>query len=259
MPPDNAVSALQASSPDVGTHSRALPFAITLQPFGPPGGCADQRAHSLPNRQLRPPLYDGHGNMVATLARSGTGFAVNDRRSFDAWGSVRTGNATGDPKGRYVAECEHVQPLQGWTDAIPKPRVGPPERPDPGLPYGIPSGFVGCGGMQGPQGWTDAIPKPRVGPPERPDPGLPYGIPSGFVGCDPQTQGRCAGAVNPIAVNVEPISKVDCGVPPLKYSSQSILQERGLWGLGSSVGGRWRLRRGLNPQSRSPTPAPHGP
>ncbi len=58
MPPDNAVSALQASSPDVGTHSRALPFAITLQPFGPPGGCARQRSHSFPNRQLRPPLHD---------------------------------------------------------------------------------------------------------------------------------------------------------------------------------------------------------
>ena len=55
------------------------------------------------------PVYDGHGNMVATLSRSGTGFAVNDRRSFDAWGALRTGNATGDPKGRYVANLGHVQ------------------------------------------------------------------------------------------------------------------------------------------------------
>ena len=55
------------------------------------------------------PLYDGHGNMVATLSRSGPGFAVNDRRSFDAWGAVRTGATTGDPKGRYVANLGHVQ------------------------------------------------------------------------------------------------------------------------------------------------------
>lgn len=55
------------------------------------------------------PVYDGHVNMVATLARSGTGFAVNDRRSYDACGAVRTGNATGDPKGRYVANLGHMQ------------------------------------------------------------------------------------------------------------------------------------------------------
>ena len=47
--------------------------------------------------------------MVATLSRSGTGFAVNDRRSYDAWGIVRTGASTGDPKGRYVANLGHVQ------------------------------------------------------------------------------------------------------------------------------------------------------
>ena len=55
------------------------------------------------------PVYDGHGNMVATLSRSGPGFAVNDRRSYDAWGAVRTGSATGDPKGRYVANLGHMQ------------------------------------------------------------------------------------------------------------------------------------------------------
>jgi|GEM_PF-3811571 len=33
------------------------------------------------------PIYDAHGNMVATLARSGSTFTLNNKRSFDAWGS----------------------------------------------------------------------------------------------------------------------------------------------------------------------------
>jgi hypothetical protein len=31
------------------------------------------------------PLYDGHGNMVGTLMRSGSGYSLNDRRTYDAW------------------------------------------------------------------------------------------------------------------------------------------------------------------------------
>lgn len=54
------------------------------------------------------PLYDGHGNMVATLAKSGSSFTVNDQRTYDAWGVIRSGNTTGDPKGRYVANLGHV-------------------------------------------------------------------------------------------------------------------------------------------------------
>ncbi len=54
------------------------------------------------------PLYDGHGNMVATLAKNGSGFTVNDQRTYDAWGVIRGGNTTGDPKGRYVANLGHV-------------------------------------------------------------------------------------------------------------------------------------------------------
>lgn len=54
------------------------------------------------------PLYDGHGNMVATLAKSGSGFSVNDQRSYDAWGVIRSGNTTGEPKGRFVASLGHV-------------------------------------------------------------------------------------------------------------------------------------------------------
>jgi RHS repeat-associated protein len=59
---------------------------------------------------VRYPLYDAHGNMVATLHRSGMGsFGLSDSRSYDAWGSVRLGNATGDPKHAYCASLGHVK------------------------------------------------------------------------------------------------------------------------------------------------------
>ncbi|MEW5885037.1 MAG: hypothetical protein AB1725_12565, partial [Armatimonadota bacterium] len=37
------------------------------------------------------PLYDGHGNMTATLSRSGASFTVSNQRSYDVWGGVRSG------------------------------------------------------------------------------------------------------------------------------------------------------------------------
>ena len=55
------------------------------------------------------PLYDAHGNNVATLSRSGAGYAVNDRRSYDAWGKVRAQQSGGDPKLRYCANLGHRQ------------------------------------------------------------------------------------------------------------------------------------------------------
>ncbi|MFM9872493.1 MAG: RHS repeat-associated core domain-containing protein [Fimbriimonadaceae bacterium] len=57
------------------------------------------------------PLYDTHGNMVATLSKNtaGTSWSVGDERSYDVWGSVRSGATTGGPKGRYVANLGHVQ------------------------------------------------------------------------------------------------------------------------------------------------------
>ena len=55
------------------------------------------------------PVYDGHGNMVCDLSRSGTSFSLNDKRSFDAWGNIRSGASTGDPKGRYCASLGHKQ------------------------------------------------------------------------------------------------------------------------------------------------------
>jgi hypothetical protein len=41
------------------------------------------------------PLYDGHGNMAGTLMRSGSGYSLNDRRTYDTWGSIRIGNQRG--------------------------------------------------------------------------------------------------------------------------------------------------------------------
>jgi RHS repeat-associated protein len=55
------------------------------------------------------PLYDGHGNRVATLTKSGSSFALGDLRSYDAWGNVASGSQTGRPRGRYVANLGHVQ------------------------------------------------------------------------------------------------------------------------------------------------------
>ncbi|MFM9872984.1 MAG: RHS repeat-associated core domain-containing protein [Fimbriimonadaceae bacterium] len=57
------------------------------------------------------PLYDTHGNMTATLSLtgSGTGWNIANERSYDVWGGVRSGAATGGPKGRYVANLGHVQ------------------------------------------------------------------------------------------------------------------------------------------------------
>ena len=54
------------------------------------------------------PLYDGHGSMRAVLTKSGSTYATGNWRTYDVWGSVRSGSATGDPKQRYVANLGHV-------------------------------------------------------------------------------------------------------------------------------------------------------
>jgi RHS repeat-associated protein len=56
------------------------------------------------------PFYDAHGSMTACLFRSGrTSYSLGDRRSYDSWGSVRQGAATGAPKARYCAWLGHKQ------------------------------------------------------------------------------------------------------------------------------------------------------
>jgi RHS repeat-associated protein len=63
------------------------------------------------------PMYDTNGNMTATLSltANGTGWNIANERSFDVWGSVRSGATTGGPKGRYVANLGHVlDDESGW-------------------------------------------------------------------------------------------------------------------------------------------------
>jgi len=56
------------------------------------------------------PLYDAHGNMISTLSKQGGGgFSYAALRTFDAWGTIRRGSQTGDPKGRYCASFGHKQ------------------------------------------------------------------------------------------------------------------------------------------------------
>ena len=59
--------------------------------------------------QVRFPLYDAHGNGVATLGRSGSSWNLADERAYDAWGRVRQGNLTGPLSARYCASLGHVQ------------------------------------------------------------------------------------------------------------------------------------------------------
>ena len=56
------------------------------------------------------PVYDGHGNMIATLSKNGTGFSFGNQRAFDPWGTVRmwlSGGYAGFPSGRHVANLGH--------------------------------------------------------------------------------------------------------------------------------------------------------
>ena len=55
--------------------------------------------------------HDIHGNMVVTVAKgsSGTSWTIQDERSYDVWGSVRSGATTGGPRGRYCPNLGHVQ------------------------------------------------------------------------------------------------------------------------------------------------------
>ncbi|HRJ27556.1 MAG TPA: RHS repeat-associated core domain-containing protein [Fimbriimonadaceae bacterium] len=52
------------------------------------------------------PVYDGHGNNLASLTRSGTnGYAISGLRFYDAWGAPRSGAHDSDT--RYCASIGH--------------------------------------------------------------------------------------------------------------------------------------------------------
>ncbi|MBV6459095.1 MAG: hypothetical protein HONBIEJF_02235 [Fimbriimonadaceae bacterium] len=50
------------------------------------------------------PIYDGHGNMIAQIDKSGT---LSNQRLYDVWGGVRSGSTTGEPSQRYCANLGH--------------------------------------------------------------------------------------------------------------------------------------------------------
>jgi RHS repeat-associated protein len=58
------------------------------------------------------PIYDAHGNEVATLSRNLSDIStptLSNQRGYDVWGGVRSGSATGGPRGRYCGNLGHVQ------------------------------------------------------------------------------------------------------------------------------------------------------
>jgi RHS repeat-associated protein len=65
------------------------------------------------NERVSFPIYDGHGNTIATLSRTGTGYAVANENHYDAWGKVRYDGGTGssgqilNPDQRYCGNLGH--------------------------------------------------------------------------------------------------------------------------------------------------------
>lgn len=55
---------------------------------------------------VRYPFYDAHGNCIATVSSAGPN-SLNDRKSYDVWGGIRTGPATGFPFKGYGASLGH--------------------------------------------------------------------------------------------------------------------------------------------------------
>ncbi|MBS1727753.1 MAG: RHS repeat-associated core domain-containing protein [Armatimonadetes bacterium] len=82
--------------------------AITRNALGGRGIDAISRTTSS-GTTVAYPLYDAHGNNVGMLTKSGSSWSLNDERTYDAWGQVRSGATTGDQKGRYCAGVGHKQ------------------------------------------------------------------------------------------------------------------------------------------------------
>ena len=68
------------------------------------------------NATTLPESYDGtgcngHGNMIATLARSSSTpyYVLGNERQYDVWGGVRSGATSGDPNTRYCENLGHKQ------------------------------------------------------------------------------------------------------------------------------------------------------
>ena len=67
-------------------------------------------ASGSPTTTLAFPIYDAHGNEVATLSRGTSApYSIANQRSYGAWGEIRQGASTGGPRGRYCGNLGHVQ------------------------------------------------------------------------------------------------------------------------------------------------------
>jgi hypothetical protein len=47
------------------------------------------------------PIYDGYGNNVASLSKSGSDYNLSGRRSYGAWGEIRQGATSGGSTSSY--------------------------------------------------------------------------------------------------------------------------------------------------------------
>ncbi len=54
------------------------------------------------------PIYDAHGNNVASLSKSGSSYSLSGRRSYGAWGEIRQGATSGGSTSRYCASIGHL-------------------------------------------------------------------------------------------------------------------------------------------------------
>jgi RHS repeat-associated protein len=99
----------QMATEDIDFASNGTVSKVTDYGIGPRGNDAMFVTQSG-TTSASYPLYDAHGNMISTLSKQGTGgFAYSALRTFDAWGVIRRGAQTGDPKGRYCASLGHKQ------------------------------------------------------------------------------------------------------------------------------------------------------
>lgn len=58
------------------------------------------------------PIYDGHGNMIATLGKTSSGFDIQNEKKYDVWGAVRSSTGAGshvvNPNKQYCANLGHT-------------------------------------------------------------------------------------------------------------------------------------------------------
>ena len=78
---------------------------VSLLPLSANESCRGEGAGGGASETFGFPLYDTHGNMVATLGRSGSSFTLGNEQSYDVWGTVRSSSSS-EEQG-YVANLGH--------------------------------------------------------------------------------------------------------------------------------------------------------